>query len=306
MRPRAPSRPGASQDEKAKHTRLLARLTPPSSVHEEYRCRVDNYLRMTGPALRAGQPGPVTALKLRRSELFGRREYLVAYVADEWLHGIAPGTDAVASTMAGRSARDGLLVQAPPLVCLPQSKRRARSNEFRSIVEHEIVHINQALAGTVPAPPAQGTAEEILEHFVARAACEYEACFLQGVRWPTEHPTQLCMSLDHWSLLRGYSQALEETLILVVQMDARPEEVQRFLDLLAWSLPAALARAGAEDDLVPWFRERLEGHLVTAVRLVMASLPAVADHPAFRTVFEWLRPRLGDAARPQADTVKAE
>ena len=299
MRTRAPSDTGASQEEKAKYTRLLARLTPPPSVHEDYRCRVDGYLQMVAPALRVQQPGALTALKLRRSELFEGREYLVAYVSDEWLRGIAPGCDAVASPMAGPSAENDLGMQVPPLVFLPQSKRRTRSNEFRSIVEHEIVHINQALLGTFPELPVRGTAEELLDDLVASTAVEYEACFLQEVRWPSEHPAQAGVSLEHWCLLRGYTQALEHILLLVAQIDARPGDVERFLDLLASSLPAALGRVGADDDLGSWFRERLEGHLAVAMEHVMAPFPAVADHPAFLAAFEWLRPRLDDASRPR-------
>ena len=306
MRARAASELGASRDEKARYARLLTRLTPAPSVHEEYRRRVDGYLYMIGPALRAPQPGGLTALRLRRSELFEGREYLVAYVADEWLRGVAPECDAIASTMAGRTADDGLLVQAPPLVFLPQSKRRARSSEFRSIVEHEIVHINQALLGMFPEAPVQDTAEGLLGHLVAHASAEYDACFLQLVRWPSEHPAQAGVSLQHWCLARGYTQALEHTLLLVVQMDARPPEVERFLDILASSLPAALERLGADGDLASWFRERLEGHLAMAMQRVMTPFPAVAGHPAFRAAVRWLRPRLDAAARPRAVAPKAE
>ena len=299
MKPRAPNEPGASQDEKAEYSRLLARLTPPPAVHEEYRRRVDSYLWMTGPALRAGQPGGVTALKLRRSELFEGREYLIAYVADEWLRGIAPNSDAIASPMVEPSAENDLLMQVPPLVFLPQSKRRARSNEFRSIVEHEIVHINQALLGTFPEPPVGGTAAELLDHLVARTACEYEACFLQGVRWPTEHPAQLSVTLEHWCLARGYTQALEHILLAVVQMDVRPVEVERFLDLLASSLPDHLRRMGADDLLASWFQERLETHLAMAIQQVMTPHPAVMEHEAFRAAGRWLRPRLGIAPKAE-------
>ena len=296
-----------SPDEKAKYERLLAQLTPPPSVHEEYRRRVNGYLDMIGLALRVGPSNGLVAVRLRRSELFAGREYLVAYVEDEWLRGVAPTCDAISSPMTGAAAESGLLVDVPPLVFLPQSKRRARSTEFRSIVEHEIVHINQALLETFPEPPVQGTAEELLDHLVARTAGEYEACFVQGMRWPTDHPAQAGVTLEHWCLARGYTQAIEGILLLVVQMDVRPADVEGFLDLLASSLPAALGRVGADGDLGAWFRERLEGHLAMAMQRVMTPFPTVMEHPAFQAAGRWLRPRLDAVAgRPRSDAPKVE
>ena len=43
-----------------------------------------------------------------------------------------------------------------------------------------------------------------------------------------------------------------------------------------------------------------------AMQQVMTPFPAVTEHAAFRAAGRWLRPRLGIAARPRADTPKAE
>jgi len=104
----------ASRDERERYAQLLARLTPSPSVYEQYRLRVDDYVSLLRPLLRGARPEGLVALRLRRSELFEGREYLVAYVEDDWLRGIAPNCDAIAPPMAGPPGVAGPWVQIPP------------------------------------------------------------------------------------------------------------------------------------------------------------------------------------------------
>jgi len=295
----------ASLDEREKCARILARLTPPAETYRLYRSRVDAYLDMVAPALRGPRRGAVVAFRLRRSQLFGGLDYLVAYVDDEWLRRIAPECDAIASPMSGRRAENLAGLQLPPFVFLPESKRRTRSAGFGSVVEHEFVHVNQALLAMLPEMPAARGADELLDYLAARTAVEFEACFVQEVRCPIQHPAALELSLGHWCLLRGYTQALEDVLHAVVELDARPEAVMRFLETLESSLPAVLGRAGADCDL-SWFQERLASHFAIAVQNVAAPFPAAMDHPAFRAVALWLRTRLGTPDQPRTDTATGE
>ncbi len=95
---------------------------------------------------------PFVGVASCRSEFFSGREYLIACVSDEWLQEIAPGYDAISSTVANQSGDDLSGLPLPPLVFIPQSKRRARNRFFRSVVEHELVDINQVILGTFPEP----------------------------------------------------------------------------------------------------------------------------------------------------------
>src|SRR5207249_9024616 len=137
--------------------RLLDKLTPGSSTYREYHERAELYLAAHDLLLPTvsyrGQNGVVSRLQIRKSELFGR-EYLVAYVDSEWLRRVAPESDAIASTMLGPD----LSSAPPPLVLVPEVRARSRSESFRSLLEHEFVHINQALLVVFPYELAVGRA----------------------------------------------------------------------------------------------------------------------------------------------------
>jgi len=290
-----------TRDELERSARILAKLTPTQPGYEDYRLLVDSYLDVIKPAMRGPDQDVLRGVGLRRSELFGGREYLVAYVSDEWLQEIAPGYDAISSTVASRGGDEVAGLPLPPLVFIPQSKRRARNNFFRSVVEHEIVHINQAIQGTFPEPFGDCRAEVVFDHLLTHALAEYEACYLQDVRWPTAHPVETGLSLEHWCRLRGYTQALEHVLLAGVELDFPPQEVERFLDRLSSSLAEGLVSTGATSELASWFEQQIDKHMFVAMQKVMSRFPPVGEHPAFRAAGRWLRPRLGIAARDRDD-----
>jgi hypothetical protein len=290
-----------SREEREKAAEILARLTPTPSDYEEYRLLADSYVSMVKPRLRGHQQEVLRDVRLRRSELFDGREYLIAYVDDEWLQETAPGYDAIASTVASHGGDDAQGVQLPPLVFIPQSKRRARNKAFLSVVEHEIVHINQVIVGTFPDPFDDSRAEVVFDHLLVHAVAEYEACYLQEARWPTPHPIRAGLSLEHWCRLRGYTQALEHVLFAAVDLDFPPPEVELFLNLLSSSLAAGLTRVGVADELASWFELEIDHHVMVAMQQVLSRFPAVQEHPAFRAAVLWLRPRLGITGRNQGD-----
>jgi hypothetical protein len=283
-------RPSSAEREKA--AQFIEKLTPSPAAYQEYRALVDFYHELVGPLVGRQQGGVITGFRLRRSKLFGDREYLIAYADDGWLSTFAPDCDAVCSSMAARRGGPELLLQTPPLVFIPDSKRRARSNAFRSVVEHEIVHVNQAILETFPEPPTGRRAEDLLDFFLGLAIAEYEASLVQITRWTETLPTDVGVSLDHWCLLRGYSQALGQVLSIVVDLDFPATAVKRFYDTLEASLPDLLRRVGTAEDLIPWFQERLNLHLSIAVANTAGLRPAVKKHPAFLAALRWLQVRL--------------
>jgi hypothetical protein len=291
-----------SRDEQSKFGELLEKLTPSASAYHEYRLRVNYYLTVVGPLLHRLGQHPLKGLKLRRSQLFNELEYLVAYVDDDWLHQIAPNCDAIASAMAGQQGDDGLLNELPPFVFLPESKRRARNKKFLSILEHEIVHINQAILGALPGPMEKRKADDLLDQFAGEMAAEYDAYFLQAAKWPTPDHIHCDLSRDHWCLLRGYTQALEHALFTLAIMDFPPDEVEQFLEGLSSSLLPILRRICVSEDLASWFQPRFLHHLAIAIPQVLSSFPDAARHPAFHAACEWLTPRLGATPKNSADS----
>ena len=281
-----------SPSERRRFRRLLAKLTPGSSTYRGYHERTERYLGAHDLLLPAvsygGQTGAVTRLKMRKSELFGP-EYLVAYVDSEWLRRVAPESDAIASPMLGPDLNSA----PPPLVLVPEARARSRSESFRSVLEHEFVHINQALLGVFPYESAGGRAKNLVADFLAYTRAEYEANVLQLTQWPRLYPYERSLSLDHWCVLRGYSQALEKTLMSAAERNLSADQVSRFLDTLPKALAPGFERIGVHKQLAPWFQERWNQHVCVAIGHIFNALPELKDNNAFRSAARWLKIRLG-------------
>ena len=292
QRPRKYSLYEPTSAEAKKASRLLKRLTPSSSAYREYRILVDAYLNTIAPALRYGQHEFLRGVRLCNSELFSGREFLVAYVDDSWLHKIWPSLDAAASPSFGEALHPELFLQLPPFVLIPESKRRSRNRSFRSIVEHEFIHINQAILGRFPEPPERRRAQDLFLHFFVHLVAEYEANFVQLARWPDAFVAQDEVSLELWCLLRGYGPALESSLTMVILFDFPKREVEKFLCRLATDLPDELRRIGVAKKLIDWISPRFNVHLRIAMVNVINALPAAKEHPGFRAALYWLQARI--------------
>lgn len=136
-----------------------------------------------------------------KSELFGK-EYLCCYARKSWFDRKAPDFDALATTSIVFLG----IIDSPPAVIIPEGKS-FKSQKMRSILEHEFVHVNQAILGCIPSNFEHGDGDlcqEILDYTLG----EYEANFLQLARWPVLLP-KFQISLEEWCVLRGYTQALE-------------------------------------------------------------------------------------------------
>jgi hypothetical protein len=286
FRDKASYQPSPEEQEKA--ARLIQKLTPPESEYHQYRALADYFLSTVGPIIPRVEQQPLRGLKLRRSDLFEGLEYMVAYVDDNWLHQVAPGCDAAASAMLKPLEADLFFSQLPPFVFLPESKRRARNDIFRSIVEHEIIHINQVIKGTFPRPPAKRRTDDLISVFLSEISAEYEASFIQNVHWPTTYHLQGGLSLEHWCLLCGYSQALEHTILMAADLDFSPRVTKSFLEKLSSSLSPLLQGIGATEEIAAWFPPLFNKHLAIAVEHVLSAFPDVAEHPAFCAAHLWV------------------
>ena len=121
------------------YERVLARNTPPEAMVEQYEV---NAAYFRNDLMRGGCRNGFHSASMRKSLLFGSR-YLCLYLADERFVIAGHKYDAFCRASWG--------VFDSPVICLPKSKVRDQSRRFRSIVEHEIVHANQALLGSLPA-----------------------------------------------------------------------------------------------------------------------------------------------------------
>lgn len=127
-------------------SRFLKARTPPARLHSHYlECArffvMKNARRQ--PALRIRGYEVTVRFEFRSSHLF-KRDNLVARIRDNLAFGLAlPTTDAAVSPIADFRVESGPL----PLIIAPERRRRNRSQYFRSVLEHEIVHVNQQLLG---------------------------------------------------------------------------------------------------------------------------------------------------------------
>jgi hypothetical protein len=276
-----------SSRERANFVVLRRRLTPKAADHRAYLRDVARYIaecRTAPPRLaHDGRIGHVTRLEVWRSRLF-RRRYLVACVDASWYRAAAPASDAITSTVSGVGA-------LPPLVIVPHVPARRRSEHFRSIIEHEFVHINQAILGML-LPAARGPAAHRLANaFFTRCRSEFEAHLLQATRWPGVFPHGLGLSLEHWCVLRGYTDALESVFLATFRREFQPRDLVGFLDRLPGRLRGWLKELRLDRTLVFWFRRHLVLHVAVALLNLARTHTGFGRSAVFRAGHAWVGAR---------------
>jgi hypothetical protein len=251
---------------------LLRERTPTAAIYEQYRHKARLWLARANQVTQTinilGRRVQVARARMRASELF-RRVYLVANVNGEWLL----NTDA--SVVSAGSW--------PPIVLLPLARVRSRKLTLRSLLEHEFVHVNQMLLG-IGARGGATTLDEWLRDFFQSASAEYEANFLQLVRWPRLYSPDNGLSLDHWCALRGYTASLE-SVIATIARGAIPHRVGiRLLRTIPDVLVEGFADVGIEREHAKWFRQRWNDHLAVALGNVGKEEPQLLGMPGFHAV----------------------
>ncbi len=259
---------------KRKVEKLLTKMRLSDAVYKRYRRHTERYLAdFAEPARGASPRRVITALQMHNSLLF-EREYLVAYVRSEWFHKTSPGHDAVATEYFQVGA-----TISPPLVLVPENKKNTREQGFRSVLEHEFVHVNQILLGTFPRP-LNGSTKDLTEEIYRMTRAEYEANLLQLVRWPQLYSRagkQTGLSLESWCVFRGYTQGLEQIILATAKGDPDENKLLRFLYRLPAVLPVGFRRMGFSEFLGKSCAKTATLHTLTAFHLLAERLPALRD-----------------------------
>ena len=248
---------------------LLRTLTPKKSVYRLYLRESDEFIDEYSTVMEMSpeliDKFPIKGLTILHSELFSLK-YLVAYVDSTWFNSIAPGCDAVASPEFNMGP-----FRSPPIVLVPETKIGNTDVAFRSTLEHEYVHINQALLGNFPA--AEGFVKDPIRSMFEIVESEYQANFLQLSRWPTLYKKAkklgVALSLRDWCILRGYSQALEAVLMAIMEDQLTGNDVEKFLRILPKKLPLEFQKLGFEKKQGLQFAANLPNHLTIAVTNIL-------------------------------------
>jgi hypothetical protein len=271
--------------------KLLARVAAPAKAYRQYEAAARRVAdACLGSSTRQKSLGRIIGYHMRYSTLFDR-SFLVAFT--DWGAHLPAGarlTDAFTWV-----PDDELLSEfLPPVVLLPVASKHSKDAYFKTIIEHEFVHVNQAIRGRFPGEP-KGTAAELLENLVESTRAEYEANFIQYARWPEEwfrrvSPDLLTkgLSFERWCIVRGYSQRLEHSVAAAAAGKLELEQFYGFLTTLRARLPDGFRKVGLKVSIAEELAANLRYHLITACETLSGGTKTL--DPAYEALLQ----RLGE------------
>ncbi len=260
-------------------------LTPSRRLYAKYRRGADLFLRTYKehfPVFRLRDQRVVASnFSFHESVLF-RKAYLVAWVEEGAYRRAVPGVDALVTPI--RISPESPLL---PLILAPESRLASPAETFLSILEHEVVHVNQSILGDYMPEFSANRLSELFACFNAYAKREYEANFIQLVQWPSAEVRRSKVSMEQWILLRAYTPAIELVFREAAGGRIRAGLVKRFLDDVPTRAPALLKHLGCSSDLTGWFQERWSVDVFMALKILKqqgVDLGCAALRPACQWV----------------------
>lgn len=236
---------------------LLDKLRLPSSVYDDYLQAATAFLEHVAQVVPVHVP--FEKPRLLRSKLFGQ-QYLVAnysrYAPAAYLEP-NQGTAMLKLEVAGQSS--------PPIVLT--SKRLGSSAAYRSVLEHEFVHINQMLLGRLPV--LENRLGGPLDFLVARTEMEFEANYLQLTHCDELYDAAECgMSLEEWCCFRSYTGSLEDTIACIVSGQCDLDVSEDFLRCARERVAEALSKIGFPYEISESYVEPFPAHVGVALTII--------------------------------------
>jgi len=177
---------------------------------------------------------------------------------------MAPGCNAVATP----SLEIGKL-KSPPIVLVEANTSLKKNSDLHSIIEHEFVHVNQALNNHFPSN-FENTKIDLTEQFIHYVYAEYEANFLQLEFWPKlRPPKKYGLELNEWCFLRGYTQALEKLLLAAILKKFSDKKLFLALDKIPKSLETFLLKLDMETEINFQFIKKLKVFSFQALQVIV-------------------------------------
>ncbi len=252
--------------EEAEYERLLKLATPKVKSYQEYIQRTNDFIHYFSSFSKILKNNPdlkIKKLSMRQSKIFNKK-YLVASFDEAYFQSICPNLDAAATP-----SLDFLSVSSPPLVIIPDSKKSNRTPHFLSVLEHEFVHINQAIVGRYP---ETNFGTENIKKLVDLTFAEYQAYFIENFNYPDSIREPLEQySLQEWSLLRGFTQALERLTLAIHDGTLSPKNVETTLKEFPLSLPFYFEEANLDKKEAVKYLRHLPKYFQTALDLVASN-----------------------------------
>lgn len=274
-----------STQHRKKATHLIRRLTPSISIYKKYERDAAGFIVDYQSAKRdlPANMSEVSDLKMVQSKLF-KKKYLVAFVSKAWFRQIAAHCNAVASP-----SLSFLDLASPPLIVVP-GKSIPKSKGFSSIVEHEFVHVNQAIFGRFPSIDVCELKEDALfEEIINVTHAEFEANFIQLVHDQSLMPEAgLSVGLEKWCLLRGYTQGLETALLRITTGGVPFEQQKKFLKRIRDDLASAFRDRDLNQEIGQAFAHDLEHMSQVAMLNLHQCRPELRQSKRYMTLFKWI------------------
>ena len=254
-----------SAEDLKKANQIIQRLTPTEKQYKLYLNSAHNFIKHFDK-FKKKQPTPtqVFRLELVNSKYFSKI-YLVSFVSKEWFCQIAPSFDAAATS-------EFIFVdqRAPPLIVNP-GKSISKKSGFLSILEHEFVHVNQAIVGQLPNLDSCKVEKNILfKELIKHTFSEYEAHFVQLAYDPTlMPPAELGLNLDEWCHLRGFTSGLERLLGRMIFDQTSQQKINDLIKMLESDLPEAFKESGLSLKIGQSYADDIHRMVKIAVGIIL-------------------------------------
>ncbi len=170
------------------------------------------------------------------------------------------------------------------MVLLPVGRRPKKNSVHHSIIEHEFVHVCQALCGRFPSN-FENTQTPLLGQFTHFVQAEFEANYLQLSFCPDLAPTEFEMTTEEWCFLRGYTQALERFLLSGICGNFSEAKLFDTLKKLPPALQRFIKKMGMDSKLNTAFIGKLKTFTSTALTI---SVPVETLDPIQLIIYEKL------------------
>lgn len=240
-------------EQKQRAHKFLHELALPDGVYSKYLADSENFL---AAAARFDKTClPFRQLRWMKSKLFGR-SLLIANFSSYQDSALADNNDAVA-----HSSMEVAGIHSPPAILT--RKREGSVRLYRSILEHECVHIHQMLLGRMPKFSAKrgGPFQFLCEH----TQLEFVAYYLQHFHWDVyDSKTMRGMGLEEWCCFRSYVSSLERTLLHLLSRDCKKSSLEDFLRNTADQLPGLLKPLGFSKETCQFYTGIFPQHLAAA------------------------------------------
>lgn len=276
-------KPGIAAKNRKKAKQMAKNVLPSLKIYSQYIKLSQVYCETLRNSYSKATALPIKEATLMYSDLFSQ-DYLIGFVARDWLAMTAPGCNAIATM----SLEIGKL-SSPPIVLVAGKRNLKKNSSFQSIIEHEFVHINQALIGQFPTN-FESDKTDLCQQFVNYVYAEYEANFLQLEYWPKlRPPAKYGLSLEEWCFLRGYTQALERLLLSAITEKFSDKKLFSCLNKIPKSLEKMLPKLDADTEIGHQFISRLKVFSFQALQMVanVDRLPSQQGR-MYKKILEWI------------------